>query len=75
MDIQHGHVHMYVHIHVRTCTRFFHTYMNKYAYTYVYILISSKKFVSFRFAEFFDGISPKQNKTWPWQNEILAKFR
>jgi hypothetical protein len=31
--------------------------------------------VSFRFAEFFDEISPKRNKKWPWQNEILAKFR
>jgi hypothetical protein len=47
---------------------FFHTYMEIYAYMCIYILICSKNFVSFRFAEFFDEISPKQN-------EISAKFR
>jgi hypothetical protein len=63
MDMQYGHA-------VLTCSldmdTFFHTYMD----IYVYILICSTNFVSFRFAEYFDEILPKQNETWPWQNEI-----
>jgi hypothetical protein len=49
--------------------------MDIYAFTVCTLLICSKNSFRFFFAEFFDKISPKRNETWPWQNEISAKFR
>jgi hypothetical protein len=69
-------VRVHVHVHVctlrHTCTNvctFLHTYMYS-TYILIFILICSKISVSFRFAGFFDEISPKRNETWPWRNEI-----
>jgi hypothetical protein len=82
MDMQNGHaawtfdMDMYTFLYTDTYTHtvytFFHTYMDVYAYMYIYLYAVK---ISFRYAEFFDEISPKRNETWPWQNEISEKFR
>ncbi len=59
MDMKHGYDHVRTRTRTCPCT-----------YIHIYILICSKISVSFRFAGFFDEISPKRNETWPWRNEI-----
>jgi hypothetical protein len=72
MDIWHGHVHMYVHVHVHTYILFSHIYGHIciYVYIYLYVVKISFNFVSPNFWQ----ILSKQDETWPWQNEISAKF-
>ncbi len=71
MDMQHGDVHEHTSTCTRACTcmccthtrkcKHVHIFAHKHVHTHVQYICSK---ISFRFADFTDGILPKRNETW-----------